>query len=115
MDLSFTQEEEHYRQRVRQFMQENLPPGWGKPGYKQPGGEDATDFQREIEILFSQRTAVSAASARARIGRSLGKSGDPSDAAIPSTAPSRRAPSPACPDAAATAAKNAGEEEVRLP
>lgn len=47
MDLSFTQEEEHYRQRVRQFMQENLPPGWGKPGYKQPGGEDATDFQRE--------------------------------------------------------------------
>ena len=47
MDLSFTEEEERYRQRVRSFMQENLPEGWGKPGYKQPAGDAATEFQRD--------------------------------------------------------------------
>ena len=47
MDLSFTEEEERYRQRVRTFMQENLPEGWGKPGYKQPTGEAATEFQHD--------------------------------------------------------------------
>ncbi len=47
MDLSFTEEEERYRQRVRTFMQENLPEGWGKPGYKQPTAEAATEFQHD--------------------------------------------------------------------
>lgn len=47
MDLSFTEEEERYRQRVRSFMQENLPEGWGKPGYKQLAGDAATEFQRD--------------------------------------------------------------------
>jgi alkylation response protein AidB-like acyl-CoA dehydrogenase len=47
MDLSFTEEEERYRQRVRAFMQENLPEGWGNPGYKQPSGDAATEFQRD--------------------------------------------------------------------
>jgi alkylation response protein AidB-like acyl-CoA dehydrogenase len=45
MDLSFTEEEERFRQRVRAFMQDNLPQGWGKPGYKQPGGDEAMEFQ----------------------------------------------------------------------
>src|SRR5579885_327442 len=47
MDLSFTEEEERFRQRVRTFMQENLPEGWGKPGYKYPTGEASTQFQRQ--------------------------------------------------------------------
>jgi alkylation response protein AidB-like acyl-CoA dehydrogenase len=47
MDLSFTPEEEQYRHRVRKFMEENLPDGWGKPGFKQPSGDAATEFQRE--------------------------------------------------------------------
>jgi alkylation response protein AidB-like acyl-CoA dehydrogenase len=47
MDLSFTEEEERFRQRVRSFMQENLPDGWGKPGYQYPAGEASTSFQRE--------------------------------------------------------------------
>ena len=34
MDLSFTEEEERYRARVRDFLKENLPEGWGTPGYK---------------------------------------------------------------------------------
>ncbi len=47
MDLSFTEEEERFRQRVRKFMRDNLPDGWGAPGYKQPSGEAAMEFQRE--------------------------------------------------------------------
>jgi alkylation response protein AidB-like acyl-CoA dehydrogenase len=52
MDLSFTEEEERFRQRVRTFMQENLPQDWGKPGYKGPSGEEATEFQRDWTRLL---------------------------------------------------------------
>jgi alkylation response protein AidB-like acyl-CoA dehydrogenase len=47
MDLSFTPEQERYRLRVRKFMEEHLPEGWGKPGFKQPSGDAATELQRE--------------------------------------------------------------------
>ncbi len=47
MDLSFTEEEERFRQRVRDFMKANLPQGWGTPGYKGPAGEETMDLQRD--------------------------------------------------------------------
>jgi alkylation response protein AidB-like acyl-CoA dehydrogenase len=47
MDLSFTEEEERFRQRVRDFMKANLPEGWGTRGYQAPAGEDPTDLQRD--------------------------------------------------------------------
>jgi alkylation response protein AidB-like acyl-CoA dehydrogenase len=52
MDLSFTAEEERYRARVRAFLKENLPPGWGTPGYEMPRGlalvELLRDWQRRM-------------------------------------------------------------------
>jgi len=52
MDLSFTEEEERYRQRVRVFLKENLPQGWGTPGYELPRGlalvELLRDWQRRM-------------------------------------------------------------------
>ena len=37
MDLSFSPEEERFREKVRKFLIENLPPGWGKGGARPPG------------------------------------------------------------------------------
>ncbi len=52
MDLSFTEEEERYRQRVRAFLKSNLPEGWGTPGYELPKGwalvEVLRDWQRRM-------------------------------------------------------------------
>jgi alkylation response protein AidB-like acyl-CoA dehydrogenase len=52
MDLSFTAEEERYRERVRAFLKENLPQGWGTPGYELPRGlalvELLRDWQRRM-------------------------------------------------------------------
>jgi alkylation response protein AidB-like acyl-CoA dehydrogenase len=47
MDLSFTEEEERFRQRVRDFMKANLPHGWGTPGYKGAAGEETMELQRD--------------------------------------------------------------------
>jgi alkylation response protein AidB-like acyl-CoA dehydrogenase len=47
MDLSFTEEEERFRQRVREFMKANLPEGWGTPGYKGAAGEETMELQRD--------------------------------------------------------------------
>src|SRR5580658_5491957 len=47
MDLSFSEEEERFRQRVRAFMQANLPEGWGTPVYRQAAGEDVTALSRD--------------------------------------------------------------------
>jgi alkylation response protein AidB-like acyl-CoA dehydrogenase len=47
MDLSFTEEEERFRQRVRDFMKANLPEGWGTPGYKGAAGEETMELQRD--------------------------------------------------------------------
>ena len=47
MDLSFSEDEERFRQRVRAFMQANLPEGWGTPAYRQGAGDDVTVLQRD--------------------------------------------------------------------
>ncbi|MGO9056741.1 MAG: acyl-CoA dehydrogenase [Candidatus Binataceae bacterium] len=47
MDLSFSEDEERFRQRVRAFMQANLPEGWGTAAYKQSAGDDVTEVQRD--------------------------------------------------------------------
>ncbi|MGH8013713.1 MAG: acyl-CoA dehydrogenase family protein, partial [Candidatus Binataceae bacterium] len=51
MDLSFTPEEEGFRIKVRTFLQDNLPPGWGKAGFRPPGGsmmEFLRNWQRRL-------------------------------------------------------------------
>ena len=47
MDFSFSAEEEQFRQDLRQWLQQNLPQGWGTPGYKAPKGEGRLHFLRE--------------------------------------------------------------------
>lgn len=47
MDLSFTEQEERYRKRVREFLKENLPQGWGTPGYELPRGEALVEMLRD--------------------------------------------------------------------
>jgi alkylation response protein AidB-like acyl-CoA dehydrogenase len=51
MDLSFTPEQEAFRARVQQFLHDNLPPGWGKAGFRPPGmsmTEFLKDWQRRL-------------------------------------------------------------------
>lgn len=50
MDLSFTEEEERYRKRVREFLKENLPQGWGTPGYELPRGEALVEMLRDLDL-----------------------------------------------------------------
>src|SRR5579864_5152855 len=47
MDLSFTPEEERYRARVREFLKDNLPQGWGTSGYEMPRGRALVELLRE--------------------------------------------------------------------
>jgi alkylation response protein AidB-like acyl-CoA dehydrogenase len=47
MDLSFTEEEERFRARVRAFLKENLPAGWGTPGYELPRGSALVELLRD--------------------------------------------------------------------
>jgi len=47
MDLSFMQEEECYRTRVREFLKTNLPQGWGASGYELPKGGALVELLRE--------------------------------------------------------------------
>ena len=46
MDLSFSPEEERFRARVQQFLRENLPSEWGKPGFR-PRGMSQIDFLKD--------------------------------------------------------------------
>lgn len=39
MDLSFTPEQEQFRRQVRQWLEENLPTGWGTPHFRWPDDE----------------------------------------------------------------------------
>jgi alkylation response protein AidB-like acyl-CoA dehydrogenase len=51
MDLSFSPEEERFRERVRKFLRENLPPDWGKGGGRPPGVSQIDflkDWQRRL-------------------------------------------------------------------
>jgi alkylation response protein AidB-like acyl-CoA dehydrogenase len=47
MDLSYSSEEERFRERVRNFLRTNLPAGYGKPGFKLPDGMSQLDFLRD--------------------------------------------------------------------
>ncbi len=44
MDLTYTPEQERFRQSVRTFLRENLPEGWGKAGFRRPAGMSQFDF-----------------------------------------------------------------------
>ena len=51
MDLSFSPEEERFRERVRKFLGDNLPPGWGEGGARNLGMsqlEFLRDWQRRL-------------------------------------------------------------------
>src|SRR5713101_1721638 len=46
MDLSFTPEQEQFRAKVRKFLIDNLPAGWGKAGFR-PEGMSMIEFMRD--------------------------------------------------------------------
>ena len=46
MDLSFTPEQEQFRAKVQKFLGDNLPPGWGKAGFR-PEGMSMYEFMRD--------------------------------------------------------------------
>lgn len=47
MDLSFSPEEEAFRQKVRDFLSANLPEGWNEPGFRLPEDTDRIDFLKD--------------------------------------------------------------------
>src|SRR5579875_290622 len=47
MDLSFSPEEEAFRQKVRNFLIANLPKGWNEPGFHLPEEMDRIDFLKD--------------------------------------------------------------------
>jgi alkylation response protein AidB-like acyl-CoA dehydrogenase len=47
MDFSFSSEEEHFRQELREWLKHNLPPGWGTAAAKTPKGQARLDFLRD--------------------------------------------------------------------
>jgi alkylation response protein AidB-like acyl-CoA dehydrogenase len=47
MDLSYSEKEEAFREKVREFLRINLPPGWGVSGHPRHTGEDEIEFLRE--------------------------------------------------------------------
>ncbi len=47
MDLSFSPEEEAFRQKVRDFLSANLPEGWNEPGFRLPEEMDRIDFLKD--------------------------------------------------------------------
>jgi alkylation response protein AidB-like acyl-CoA dehydrogenase len=47
MDFSFSLEEERFRHELREWLQNNLPPGWGTAAFKMPKGEERLQFLRD--------------------------------------------------------------------
>src|SRR5260370_24150761 len=47
MDFNYTQEQEHFRQRVRDFLKQNLPKNAGRAGSPQSGAQADHQFLRE--------------------------------------------------------------------
>jgi alkylation response protein AidB-like acyl-CoA dehydrogenase len=47
MDFSFSPEEERFRQELREWLKNNLPPGWGTAAFKMPKGEERLQFLRD--------------------------------------------------------------------
>jgi alkylation response protein AidB-like acyl-CoA dehydrogenase len=46
MDLSFSADEDRFRERVQKFLHDNLPPGWGKGGAR-PAGMSQVEFLKD--------------------------------------------------------------------
>jgi alkylation response protein AidB-like acyl-CoA dehydrogenase len=46
MDFSFSAEEEHFRQELRGWLQNNLPVGWGTSAFTMPKGKERIEFLR---------------------------------------------------------------------
>ncbi len=70
MDLSFTEEEERYRKRVREFLKDNLPQGWGTPGYELPRGRALVEMLREWQRRMLKHGFVAMAWPREHGGQS---------------------------------------------
>jgi len=47
MDFSFSAEEERFRQELRQWLNNNLPLGWGTSAFKMPRGKERLQFLRD--------------------------------------------------------------------
>jgi alkylation response protein AidB-like acyl-CoA dehydrogenase len=47
MDFNFSAEEEAFRQKVRGFLAEHLPRGWGTGGFRLPEGTSQIEFARQ--------------------------------------------------------------------
>lgn len=47
MDFSFSAEEERFRQDLREWLKNNLPPGWGTSAFKVPKGDERIQFLRD--------------------------------------------------------------------
>ncbi len=47
MDLSFSPDEERFRDRVRSFLRDNLPKGWSDPGFAIPQEMDRLEFLKD--------------------------------------------------------------------
>jgi alkylation response protein AidB-like acyl-CoA dehydrogenase len=47
VDFRDTPEEAAFRERLRAWLAENLPPGWGSPGHREPAGEERVAFLRD--------------------------------------------------------------------
>ncbi len=54
MDFSFSEEEELFRKRVRDFLKSNLPAGWGRPGFKLPEGTSNLQVHRDWQRRLYQ-------------------------------------------------------------
>ncbi len=54
MDFSFSQEEDRFRERVRDFLQSNLPQGWSRPGFKLPEGTSNLELHRDWQRRLYQ-------------------------------------------------------------
>jgi len=47
MDFSFSAEEERFRQDLREWLKNHLPPGWGTSAFKVPRGDERIQFLRD--------------------------------------------------------------------
>src|SRR5260370_35456217 len=54
MDLGFGPDEERFRERVRNFLRENLPPKWGTAEQRLPEGLTQVEFLRDWQRRLHQ-------------------------------------------------------------
>jgi alkylation response protein AidB-like acyl-CoA dehydrogenase len=54
MDFSFSAEEERFRLELREWLKNNLPPGWGTSAFKMPKGEERIEFLRNWQRQLYQ-------------------------------------------------------------